>query len=457
MKSRAAAAARLRRQLAWVPNDRVAWHNLAAAEGDLGRAVEAEAAARRAIALGITAPETYLVLARALQAQRRLDDAEREFEVVLRQRPAYTDAHRDYAQLVWMRTGHAELALRRLDATLSAAPSDVGLHLIRSIVLEFAGDPAAALAAAEQGLTFAPGDAPLLRQAAHLCAQTGQAARALGLAQEASKSSTDPGAQITLCEALLAVGQLDAADAIISALRASLPLNQNVIALQATAWRLNGDARYAELYDYGALVTAQSLEPPPGWTNLDGFLADIAAELDGLHSFVAHPFQQSVRGGGQLALQEHDLARPLIRALFTSIHSAVHRHLANVGAGADPMRSLNTGRGVFTGAWSVRLASGGSHVDHMHPRGWLSSACYIALPPTIGSGTNTDSGGPPNRAGWLRFGQPGIPTAPALGADYFVKPEPGLLALFPAYMWHGVEPFVSDRPRLAVAFDVAPA
>ena len=122
----------------------------------------------------------------------------------------------------------------------------------------------------------------------------------------------------------------------------------------------------------------------------------------------------------------------------------------------DPMRSRNTGRAAFTGAWSVRLSSGGSHVDHVHPRGWLSSACYIALPATIGSGAAIDSG-TPDRAGWLRFGRPGIPTDPALGPDYFVRPEPGLLALFPAYIWHGVEPFVSDQPRLTVAFDVLPA
>jgi hypothetical protein len=38
-----------------------------------------------------------------------------------------------------------------------------------------------------------------------------------------------------------------------------------------------------------------------------------------------------------------------------------------------------------------------------------------------------------------------------------VKPEPGLLVLFPAYMWHGVEPFTSGERRLSVAFDVVPA
>lgn len=68
VSNRAADAAQLRTLLAAQPNDRVAWHNLAAAEGDLRRASESEFAARRAIALGIAAPETRLVLARELQS-----------------------------------------------------------------------------------------------------------------------------------------------------------------------------------------------------------------------------------------------------------------------------------------------------------------------------------------------------------------------------------------------------
>jgi len=137
---------RLRRALATNPNDRIGWHNLAAAEGDLGRAAEAETAARRAIALGIPAPETRLVLARALQDLNRLDEAERMFEEAIALRPNYAEAHRDLAQLRWMRSGSVEAALRGLD----------DLHLVRSIALEFMGDQRAALASAEAGLALAP-------------------------------------------------------------------------------------------------------------------------------------------------------------------------------------------------------------------------------------------------------------------------------------------------------------
>jgi uncharacterized protein (TIGR02466 family) len=230
----------------------------------------------------------------------------------------------------------------------------------------------------------------------------------------------------------------------------ALPDNQYVIALQGVVWRLRGDPRYEELFDYAHLVGVQKLEAPPGWSTLDAFLADVAADLETLHAFQAHPLQQSVRGGSQLPLQAPEFARPPIAALFGAIDRAVRRHLTALGSGEGPMRSRNRGAGVVTGAWSVRLRSGGFHTDHVHPRGWLSSACYIALPNALGSGERGD------RAGWLRLGQPAIPTRPALAAEHFVRPEPGLLALFPAYMWHGVVPFEDDKPRLTVAFDVVP-
>ncbi|HVE88125.1 MAG TPA: putative 2OG-Fe(II) oxygenase [Burkholderiaceae bacterium] len=451
VNTRAADAVRLRQILSLRPDDRVAWHNLAAAEGDLGRAAEAEAAARRAIALGIKAPETYLVLARALQSLRKLDEADSMFKKAIALRPAYADAHRDLAQLTWMRTGRAQDALKKLARALRESPTDGALHLVHSGVLEFTGDMAGALAAAERGLAHAPNDLSLLRQAAHLIAETGNAARALSIAMRAVQlAPTDTGAQLSVCESLLAAGRAVEGEAKAAALCSSSPNDQYALALRATAWRLMGDPRYSVLHDYRSLVSEQELDTPTGFANRDAFLNALSAELQSLHSFQTHPLNQSVRGGSQLPIQLAELARPLIALLFGAIQTAIDRYISRLGAGNDALRARNTGRAALTGAWSVRLHSGGHHADHVHPHGWLSSACYIALPPSIGDGQA-------GRAGWLRFGRPAVRTQPALDADHFVQPRRGLLVLFPAYMWHGVEPFDSDQPRLSVAFDVIPA
>jgi len=170
--------------------------------------------------------------------------------------------------------------------------------------------------------------------------------------------------------------------------------------------------------------------------------------LESLHRYRAHPFQQSVRGGGQLPLNAAELALPAIAGLFEQFHDAVSRHLACISPG-DAFGVRNTGRFAITGAWSVRLASGGYHTDHVHQRGWLSSAFYVAVPPNV----MRDATG---KGGWLRLGKPGVATRPPLGADHHVPPQPGRLVLFPSYVWHGVEPFQSAEPRLTIAFDVLP-
>jgi tetratricopeptide (TPR) repeat protein len=443
-------AAELRRQVAANPRDRVAWHNLAAVAGDLGHAEEAERAARQAITLGIPAPETRLVLARALIELGRLDEAERAFEEAIALRPGYIEGHYDLAQLRWMRTGRVQEALRAIDAALRKAPADISLLLVRSIALEYAGERAEALAAVQSGLRFNPDDVQMLRQASHLCAALDVGEQALAYAQRAvSLASADPPALVTLCEALLACGRIAEAEAASARLLAMRPLDQHAVALRATAWRLLGDSRYRQLHDYGAFVQSAALEVPRGWSQLDDFLRDLADELARLHGFRTHPFQQSVRGGSQLNFTPADMERPLIRALFESLRLAIQGYVERLGAGDDPFRSRNSGRFAFGSAWSVRLASGGYHTDHVHPFGWLSSAFYVTLPPEMSKAST--------RAGWLRLGKPGIATRPALEPDFFVEPRAGHLVLFPAYMWHGVEPFQSERPRMTVAFDALPA
>jgi hypothetical protein len=352
-----------------------------------------------------------------------------------------------------MRTGELTQALAALDTAIAGAPRDPALRLVRSVVLEFAGDLSGALATARHGLGLAPTEVSLLQQAAHLSAESGDASAALTWAREAAAlGPNDPAVAITLCEALLGSGEVLEAESVASRLHAANPLDQHAIALQATAWRLKGDPRYGQLHDYSSVVASERLAPPAGWSSLEAFLDDLKHELESLHRFSTHPFQQSVRGGAQLPLHEAEMSRPVVRALFAGIDAVILRRLAMLGTQGDPFRTRNTGRYTVTGAWSIRLASGGFHTDHVHPRGWLSAVFYAHLPPEVAKDPVDGA-----RAGWLRLGRAGIRTAPQLAPDAYVKPEPGLLVLFPAYVWHGVERFESASPRISVAFDALPA
>jgi hypothetical protein len=83
----------------------------------------------------------------------------------------------------------------------------------------------------------------------------------------------------------------------------------------------------------------------------------------------------------------------------------------------------------------------------VHPKGWLSSACYIDLPDTLGANGNE---------GWIKFGEPGVVTTPGLSWEHAIEPRVGTIVLFPSYMWHGTIPFGGERQRMTCALDVIP-
>ena len=237
-------------------------------------------------------------------------------------------------------------------------------------------------------------------------------------------------------EADLALGRGAEAARRAEALSAEHPDDHYVTALLATAWRMAGDERYGRLYDYGRLVRTYFIEPPQGWSSLEAYLADLEAALDRLHGPLTHPVGQSLRHGSQTQRSLLDYPDPEIQAFFQAIDVPVRAHIAALGEG---------GGYEVEGAWSVRLNRQGYHRDHVHPEGWLSSAFYVRAPKGQG------------REGWLKFGEPGTPTAPPLEPEHWIEPEPGMLVLFPSYMWHGTAPFMADGTRLTCAFDLVRA
>ncbi|MGI9170763.1 MAG: putative 2OG-Fe(II) oxygenase [Caulobacteraceae bacterium] len=433
------------RAAAAAPASAVAEHNLASVLGDLERFAESEAATRRAFAKGLDAPETWLIHARALLGQSRLGEAETAYRAAIARCPDLVDAQGELAQLLWMRTGDAATAAAALDAAIGAFPGLEPLKLRKGELLHAAGDLTGAYDAV--AIADGPTAGPMSHIAAARLAVWSEPARALAHASRAVAAAPDNlGALSALCEAHLALGDGAAATAIAEDLRRRAPMDQHAIGLLATAWRLTGDPRYERIYDYDAFVGQSRIDTPDGWPDLETYLADLAVAVGRLHAFHTHPIGQSVRHGSQTSQSLTHSTDPAIRAFFQAVDGPIRRHIRALGDGDDLVRSRRSRDYDFSGIWSVRLRSTGYHTDHLHPKGWLSSACYIALPGAVERG----------HEGWLKFGEPGVRTTPPMPAERFVKPEPGLLVLFPSYMWHGTVAFSGEEPRLTIAFDVVP-
>ncbi len=430
------------------PASGVAEHNAASTLADLRRDDEALAATGRALAKGLDAAETWLVRAHALQGLDRHDEAQAAYREALRRDPRLAVAVCDLARLTWMRTGDRAAAEAVYDRALAAGATHPSLHVDRARLLDHAGDKPAALAALAPALRD-PGDA-LARVAASQIATHLDPDLAAHHAEAAMAAAPgDPRMGLMLAEARLSQGRAVEAEALAAARLADTPFDQHALAVRATAWRMLGDPRLRELYDYDAFVGAYTLEAPAPWPDLPAYLADLAAALKRLHGLSAHPVGQSLRRGTQTGVNLQRSEEPAVRAFFGAIDAPVRAHMARLGKGRDPVRSRARRDYCVAGIWSVRLQPGGRHVDHVHPEGWLSSAFYVELPPAVEAG---------GREGWLKFGEPGLPHGSApLPPERWVKPEPGRLVLFPSCMWHGTEPFGGDAPRLTLAFDLVPA
>jgi len=441
------AEAVLRRWLAKDPGNRDATLRLAAVLSDNGKASEAETVIR-SVARGREDADVAFVLGRALLEQARFDEAETQFRKVVQARPEHQIAHGNLMELVWMRTGDVHEASRELDKVLHVHADSQGLRITKARLLTSARLPREALAAIDTGLQLAP-SAPTLLAAAATIALDFDGARALDYAKRLHAIAPhDRVAQVAVGNASLATGHAREALVIAERLHDSDPTDGRALAMKADALRMLGDSRYRELLDYQHLVRVELIDVPPGWIDLDAYLAELVTDLGRAHTLRAHPVGNSLREGSQIQLAPQNSPFASIRAFPQAIDGPIRRYIQAIGDGNDPMRKRNTGRYRISGIWSVRLRPTGFHVSHYHPEGWISSACYLHLPHAVERGGE----------GWLKFGEPAFPTHPALNPEYFVRPRPGLLALFPSYMWHGTVPFAGapeDR-RLTIAFDVVP-
>jgi tetratricopeptide (TPR) repeat protein len=432
------AAAAFDRALALDANNAVARRGRARVALDRGEADAAERL-RALLAQAPQDPELLLQLSEALELQGEPDAAAPLAEAVARA-PDWIAGHDRLARMRG-EAGDADPA-RSFREAIVARPRDPALRIAYIEALAADERFAEALAETEQaGLALGPLPPLLLLQAsaADEAGETAQAARLFA----GDHGADDPSWQRARARHALRVGDAARAASLLEPLAFGRAGEVRDWAHLLLAWRLTEDPRTAWLTGdpgYWGEITLP-LDPAE--------LAGLAESLRDLHRTRSHPIGQSLRGGTQTRGRLFARPLPALQQLRQQLEAAIADFVGRLPP-ADPSHPLLRHRAdplVIEGSWSVRLQASGFHVHHIHPRGILSSACYIALPDRLDE---------ERREGWLELGAPPLELGLDLPPLAAIRPRPGHLALFPSYLFHGTRPFGAGE-RLTVAFDVVPA
>lgn len=483
-----AAAEKSYRRTLWLrPGYPLALQSLGAVLNDQGKAAEAEAVLRKALAaeqqnprqiaalehnLGVSlnlqhrfdeavalfdaakakVPEMPLVdynRGNALQHLGRFEDAIECYRAALAREPLDMNAHRDLNDLLY-RLGRDEEFLRSYDEVSQLYP-DVGELLLDKAVFQFQREDYDAArenyerAALMLSAHVAPHDGLGL-----LFARTGDFDAAIREHEIALRMEPQNAhAWRNYAETLLRAREPKRAAAAVEEALAIEPSHQGALAIWGTALDMLGDGRADYLNDYDAFVQVYELPPPPGYADIETFNRDLNAALDRMHLGKREFLEQTLRGGTQTLDNLFGKGYAPIEMLRARIDEAVAAYIARLREDdAHPLLKRRRKAFEYAASWSSRLHDCGYHTNHFHPKGWISSAYYVAVPDSV---ADTE-----NRQGWIKFGEPSFDAGLTEPIRRAVQPRPGTLVLFPSYMWHGTIPFRSQASRTTIAFDVLP-
>ncbi len=371
---------------------------------------------RKAVKAAPRYPEAWVNLGLLLNDtgktdESKTDESKQAFERALEARPGYLPAETGLAQALRL-SGDVAGAQRALKAAVSAHPEASAPCFDLGNLLHEQGAFDQSIAAYTESLARRPGQNLVLSNRAAARLKVGQPQEALADA-----------------ESYLATGQRSA----------------NVAAYRVLALQMLGRLDEARAWsDPETMVFPHQPDAPASFPK--ALEADIRAHPTLTEQW--DPARRAARGGKVTAeLMSHPT--PAIESFVRLIRSAVDSLIARLPDEAGhPFFGAKPAAYNLT-VWGNILAPGGHQASHIHNLGWLSGVYYPDLPPEIDNSS---------RQGWIVFGEPGygLP-APEGFAPRFLRLQPGMMFLFPSYIWHHTVPLETGAERVSVAFDIVPA
>ncbi len=405
----------LQQTIKLTPREPAPWLNLGRLLQQTGRWGDALEHYRHAANLFPKNPLIAMTLGQLYQRASRFTDAEAEFRRAIEQKPRAPY----YVQLgmVLLRQDHIDQAVEAFETAIAKNPKLAAAYGNLGNAEQKRGRMEAAAAAYEKAVALNPKDTLSY-------VSFGMAQLKLGAAREAAEIF-------------------------------ERALGQHGAERRAAAW-----LPYARAQEFGempagyraeiaGLVSRVTLTPPDGYGDMDELNRALAAALAEDPTLTWEPPGKATRKGGQTGLLLDAPREPFI-AFEKRLRHAIDAHFDGIVKKPGHPYYGQVPRTYHLDLWGTLLSEGGHQHSHIHVGGWMSGVYYIALPPSIGQGTE-------NHDGWIEFGNP----PPEFDANFEPKtvsyvPREGDAFFFPSYLFHRTLPFSGDVQRISLAFDVKP-
>tara|TARA_R100001129_G_scaffold43663_3_gene29935 strand:- start:1091 stop:2785 length:1695 start_codon:yes stop_codon:yes gene_type:complete len=431
------------------PDEPEILHNYGIALRDGGQHAAAMAALKKAIDVSGGIPDTHAALASLQFIFDQYDDALESCWAAVKLDPLHIDAHKTFKGLMNAMEREAE----RYDTfrwALETLPQNPKVY--EQYGWELAQDEqfAEAEPILRRALEIDPDQAIALTCLGWSLSMQGQHDEALTHHARASVLEPDnPQILESHGQSLIRAGRAGDAVGVLMKAHRIVPRLSSVIGTMTIAMAEADDPALNTIVDYDADVVTQTLPSPPGFSDIAAFNDALHAELEKHHQKGSLPLDQTMRGGTQIPNNLFRNASGHVLTVRTLIFDAIRSYVDGLADDPDHpfLRYINRDF-QFTGAWSTILYGAGYDASHIHNEGWLSGVYYVKVP-------DLDEDRWASGEGCIQFGAP--PDAFVSERNRtrrLVRPQPGLLVLFPSYVWHGVKPFTQEGLRHSIAFDI---
>ncbi len=441
------------------PNYVNALHNMGLAYKLLEKADEAIACYQRAQEIAPGVAEIDFNYGNALYESGQHEQAERLYLSAIRKNPHFELAHETLSEFYWQ-SGEPDKIENSYREAIKSSPGHTGLRLSFINMLIAVNRHSTAQSIVEDSLKqeITP---ELLHAQGRLFANEMDYDNARSTMEKALQKSFSLDIAQDLIRLYILIGNYHQALDLLVKAQLLKPEDQLNWALKGLCWRLLEDDRYHWLIDYQAYVRGYTLPTPQGYANLADFMEELKSVLLGMHTTDLEPSRQTLKHGTQTPGRLLHKPHPVIQSYKASLTEAVQEYISTFPQDdAHPLLRRKSEDFSFSGSWSVKLKSSGFHINHVHPEGWISSACYISLPETMSLEHRSieNRSAEDGDSGCIKFGESPLGLGEREVIERVIRPEPGLMAFFPSYTWHGTFDFECDEGdyRMTAPFDVVP-